>query len=446
MQNLNIGKQETPLRINLPFIQNPLLSNSFNFISPFKEENKQRNDFLGKKITNDADLISWLSGKDIDSKKYEVKCVPEELNSKVKKKLRNKLIKNAKKCELYFVRYLSEYKYINISCIYCLKNIFDHNELLRFTNFEDFVYYLKYIFYLSDKVFSYSLSNFKNNKKESDNLFSRFKSNEENWNFSGDKYICKLCIFKLVNNPNLIQNMKDIFLKGKNEVGADVKKDMFLMINSEDINDNIKKNENIQKKNKNNNYEFNSSKQVNIYNSNNININIENTKIINNYANNNNNNEKNSSNKTYYDTTKYSEENNNNQNVNTEEINMYWKQYFFINHYKIITTCNKLNNEIIQLSNYIQSIYSKIGKNLDNNEQLIIKNSQNRTLFLFKELIDYIIITNNCLNIYKNDLSNFKFDISQFFDELMNQNRNNYNFMESIILIYNTAINSILFE
>ena len=49
---------------------------------------------MKKKIKNDAELISWLSGKDIDSKKYEDRHVPEELNSKVKKKLKNKLIKN----------------------------------------------------------------------------------------------------------------------------------------------------------------------------------------------------------------------------------------------------------------------------------------------------------------------------------------------------------------
>ena len=88
MQSLDIGKQEPSLKIKIPLIQPQLFSNSSNNISPYKEEVKQKNDFLKKKIKNDAELISWLSGKDIDSKKYEDRHVPEELNSKVKKKIK----------------------------------------------------------------------------------------------------------------------------------------------------------------------------------------------------------------------------------------------------------------------------------------------------------------------------------------------------------------------
>ena len=457
MQNLNFGLKETPVKINPLFTPENNSPNSFNFIPPSKEENKPKNEILGKKIQSDADLISWLSGKDLDSKKNDERCVPEELNSKIKKKLKNKLIKNAQKCELYFVRNLSNNKYINISCIYCLKNIFDHNELLQFVNFEELVYYLKYIFYLSDKVFSYSVQNFKNNKKESDNLFSRFKSNEEYWNFIGNKYICKLCIFKLVNKPNLIENMKNIFLKGKTEISSDTKTNIYVIINTDENEENkIYKNENKIKKNNNNlkklnfkkNDEIDNPKKINIYNSNNININIENAKIINNNynINNNINNNINQSGQCYQRFKDLEEKLKKNQTLNPIELENYWQFYFYIIHNKIIDLCREIKEEIFQLSIFINNIsyFQNSGEKLGDNNKLIIKTSQNKSLFLFKLLEDSIIVINTCLNAYKNDYRFIKNNKSQILDQLMIKNENSYNLICSILFIYNNAVNSYL--
>ena len=112
---------------------NNILSNpSQEFLPPLPKTEKikkEENVFLGKKINNDADLISWLSGKDINQKTVEERLVPYELNFKVKKKMRTKLIKNAKKCELYFVQNYQNKEYINIKCIYCLKDIFNFHIL-----------------------------------------------------------------------------------------------------------------------------------------------------------------------------------------------------------------------------------------------------------------------------------------------------------------------------
>ena len=168
---------------------NPFLNPENNFFYPFnnfpqyESEDKDEQLLLGKKIKNDTDLILWLSGKEINQKKETEKTVPSELNSKLKKKLSSKLIKNAKKCELFYINHFSYKECINSKCQYCLKNFFDHNELLRFANFEDFAYYLKYLFYLSEEVCSYSLINFKNNKKDFDIFFSKFQSKQENWKF-----------------------------------------------------------------------------------------------------------------------------------------------------------------------------------------------------------------------------------------------------------------------
>ena len=143
-----------------PYFSSPFLQIQNESSSDSKEKH-----LLGKKINNDTDLILWLSGKEINQKVDEERTVPSELNSKLKRKLRNKLIKTAKKCELYYINNFANKEYIFNKCSYCLKKIFDHNELLRFVNFQDFVYYLKYIFYLSEQVISYSTNNFKNNKK-----------------------------------------------------------------------------------------------------------------------------------------------------------------------------------------------------------------------------------------------------------------------------------------
>ena len=157
------------------FNPNQYFLSPLNPLPKYEKENSEEKDFLGKKIKNDADLISWLSGKDKNQKTVEDKVIQSELNYKVKKKLKNKLINNAKKCEHYFSKHYQNKEYINFRCTYCLKNVFNHNELLRFVNFEEFVYYLKYIFYLSDKVTCYSIINFKSNKKSFDSLFSKFK-------------------------------------------------------------------------------------------------------------------------------------------------------------------------------------------------------------------------------------------------------------------------------
>ena len=147
------------------------------FLSPIPidpnpaENNKPSKNFLGKKLSGDAELISWLSGIEMNNKNLKDEEGLDENNSKIKKKLRNKLIKNAKKCELYFIHRYPDDECIEIQCAYCLKKFFNQNELIRFINFDDFAFYLKYIFYLSDKVICYSINDFKSNKKSFDILF-----------------------------------------------------------------------------------------------------------------------------------------------------------------------------------------------------------------------------------------------------------------------------------
>ena len=413
---------------------NNILSNpSQEFLLPLPKTEKikkEENVFLGKKINNDADLISWLSGKDINQKTVEERLVPYELNFKVKKKMRTKLIKNAKKCELYFVQNHQNKEYINIKCIYCLKDIFNHNELLKFTNFEEFVYYLKYIFYLSDKVFSYSLANFKNNKKDSDLLFSKFESKEENWKFNRDKIICKLCIFKLINKPNFLDKIKEIFLEGKNEMGI-IESDELVV----EINNGEKYNENEENKKKNINKirrnRINIPNNINNYSSNNINININNSNIINNNFNNYNNDGDILFYQSFYNLYEKIR-NNPRKNMKPEEINFFLYQMFCINHNKIIDYCTQIQNEMDIILYYSKDAINE-DHNIENAKRIIIQQSSNQVLYLLNEIIKLINITNDCLIQYQNEYSSYFANAFQIFFNIINYNEKNLDGVKDIV-------------
>lgn len=404
-----------------------------------ENEDKQDTKILGKKIKNDTDLMLWLSGKEINQKIDETKTVPVELNFKVKKKLRNKLIKIAKKCELYFIKHFPNKQYISKICPCCLKQIFDLNELLRFVNFEEFVYYLKYIFHLSDDVFSYSLVNFKNNKKEGDILFSKFTEKEELWNFDEPKFICKLCIFTLVNKPNFIENIKNVFLNNVNYNYLDVGNSELL--DSNDVEEEIiqKKKGKLMNKNKlnskNNNYECNIPNQINFNNSDIINININNSKMINNNYNND----------TSYNNNKFFDFNPNINNANLlnitpEKIISYNTELFNINSKEIESVFIELKLHLVNLIGYISS-NMKTNDNITNIQ--FIQNIQNQIILLFNKLALLVINNNYLLIVHSNYYQNNAIVI-QILLSLINQNGYNYSRIEKIIMLFLFACNFLL--
>ena len=435
------------------------------FLSPIPidpnpaENNKPSKNFLGKKLSGDAELISWLSGIEMNNKNLKDEEGLDENNSKIKKKLRNKLIKNAKKCELYFIHRYPDDECIEIQCAYCLKKFFNQNELIRFINFDDFAFYLKYIFYLSDKVICYSINDFKSNKKSFDILFSKFKKKEEKWNFNQEKIICKLCMFKLINKPDFIKKIKNIFLHGENEKSYNMNYgDIIIELNSEDNknksnfivkkikNNDINKNKIQQNKNKkqinyininkryffpSNNY--NNPNCLNIFNSNNININIKNNnKIINNLYSNNN---------SFLDLCEKVKSNDYGlNNINPNQINFYWQQLFYINFKKVISSSNEIKKEIINLRNFIINIINNDNKKQENSyyENGIIQNSRNRTILLLNEIMNYIKISDDFLNVFLNDLNNYSGNYKEknILIDLISNNRNNFNKINQIIQMY----------
>ena len=177
-----------------------------------KKENKE---LLRKKLSSDAELIMWLSSD--NNKKVDIhnlKFPFTHIDSKIKDKDFNKLIKIAKQCELFY-KHKCKNEYIIKSCINCSETYFHSNDLLRFINFEIFLYYMKYIFLISNDILAYSKKNFNINKRDLEEIFNNFKKADEQWKFSEPKTICKQCMFKLINKPHFFENIKEIFFENK---------------------------------------------------------------------------------------------------------------------------------------------------------------------------------------------------------------------------------------
>jgi hypothetical protein len=263
------------------------------------------------------------------------------------------------------------------------------------------------------------LTNFKNNKKDSDIIFSKFESKEENWKFNKDKIICKLCIFKLINKPNFLDKIKEIFLDGKNEMGI-IESDEQIVVeinNGENNEDEANKKKNINKIRKN---RINIPNNINNYNSNNINININNANIINNNFNNYNNEGDILFYQSFYNLYEKIR-NNPRENMKPEEINSFLNQMFFINHNKIIDYCNQIQNEMDIILYYSKDALNR-DQNIENAKRTIIQQSSNKVLYLLNEIIKFISITNDCLIQYQKEYSGYFVNASQIFLDIINHN------------------------
>ena len=176
--------------------------------------------FLGKKISSDAELIMWLSSD--ENKKIDLQNVKfpfAHMNYKLKGKDFDKLIKTAKQCELFY-RHKCKNEYIHKYCLNCDETNFHQNDLIRFINIETFFNYMKYIFLVSNNIVAYSKENFNNNKNDLEKLLNNYKEAKEKWKFTGAKILCKQCMFKLINKPNFCENIKQI-LFGNTNISVD---------------------------------------------------------------------------------------------------------------------------------------------------------------------------------------------------------------------------------
>ena len=225
----------------------------FSLTSTDTEEHNKNNHFLGKKISSDAELIMWLStGEDTSIDVQNVKFPFVPLNSKIKSKVFDKLIKIAKQCELFF-RHKCKNEYIKKNCANCYETNFHQNDLLRFFNYETFLYYMKYLFLISNKIVCYSKENFNKNKNDFEELFKQFKEKKEVWIFKDTKIICKQCMYFLINKSNFFEKIKGIFLRKENK---------FLFYNNNELNEFEQKS--LISKEKINNYNSNSKRNKDV--------------------------------------------------------------------------------------------------------------------------------------------------------------------------------------
>ena len=390
---------------------------------PSTKENTEdkilNNNFLGKKINSDAELIMWLSsGEDtnIDSQNVKFPFVP--LNSKIKSKVLDKLIKIAKQCELFY-RHKCKNEYIKKHCANCFETYFHQNDLLRFFNYETFLYYMKYLFYVSNKIVDYSKENFNKNKNDFEILFQKMKKKEEIWAFKDTKIICKQCMYFLINKPNFFQNIKDIFLKKEKKI--------FLLSNNIELNEekNVEYNLNINKKINSNNFD-NNPKSIDLISKNifkikkepknKINKNFtseENNKIIINYNNHNNN---------ICNTLIFNNEYKiNNNNIFGISPIGHLNKLPFINIFNMNYNNNYFKNFPCINYNYIQSLFLGLKKEM--NDILLI--------------VDLSKKDNNNKFIYFSKVGTLNQNIINYFKLIEGNVLRNLNFLNSIITKYN---------
>jgi hypothetical protein len=394
-------------------------------VSTDTEDHNKNNDFLGKKINSDAELIMWLStGEDtsIDIQSVKFPFVP--LNSRIKSKVFDKLIKIAKQCELFY-RHKCKNEYIKKNCANCFETNFHQNDLLRFFNYETFLYYMKYLFYVSNKIVCYSKENFNNNKIAFEELFKQFKEKKEIWTFKDTKIICKQCMYFLINKPNFFDNIKGIFLRQE--------KKFFLFSNSS-INNNLNEfenNNNLNSKEKNDIFNNKNNKDIilskNVFkivkspkiqknvdcsNKSNIVKKSSNSNIVINYNNHNNN---------IYNTLILNDEN----QFNKFGINVYGEipQIPVINNYYV--NYNNLFNEFTSVkSNYYQLFFFELKREITDLIKIanLSKNDNDRSKYL--SLIDLLNkkIINNFSLIENSVINNVNYLNSLFSKNSLNLN------------------------
>ena len=293
-------------------------------------------------------------------------------------------------------------------------------------------------------------------------------------------------MLKLINKPDFIQKIKNIFIYGENEksynindgdivieLNSDINKIMQNKVNNKNNNEeNEKYNFVVEKFNNNETYKNSKKKQLkninnyncddryfynfnnnnpnclNIYNSNNININIKNNnKIINNYFDNNNN-----YNSFFYLCENFKNNNESIKDIQPKEVNFYWQQLFFYNHNKIFFLYSELKREINNLRNFLNNNNMNKDKNEKEsfNYQMIVETSKERTLYLLGEILNCIIINDNCINTFFKDLNNNENNINNIYKEKLYyafiENKNNIEYIRQIIFMYMSIIKVYLFK
>ena len=391
------------------------------------EEHNKNNNFLGKKFSSDAELIMWLStGEDtsIDIQNVKFPFVP--LNSKIKSKVFDKLIKIAKQCELFY-RHKCKNEYIKKNCANCYETNFHQNDLLRFFNYETFLYYMKYLFLVSNKIVCYSKENFNNNKNDFEELFKQFKEKKEIWIFKDTKIICKQCMYFLINKPNFFENIKGIFLR---------KEKKFFFYNNNELNEFEQKNLNIKERI--NNYNSNNKKNKDIDA---IIITKNVFKIVktprNDIINENINNIENNDNNKINDNKNNIVINYNNHNNNIYNTLIFKDEYKFNNN--SIFGMNSFRN-LPQIP-IINNLY--INNNINHLNYLSSVNSNYYQLF-FLELKQKITEVLNVVNLSKNEKDKSKY--LSIVDLLNRKIINNINLIENSVVTNINYLNTILIK
>ena len=444
------------------------------FDTNHSSEKIKTQNLLGKKLKGDAELITWLTDQKEIEKQDNKNCIK-------KYKAKEKLINIAKDCEHY---YSSSQKnktkpiILKRGCISCLSEFFHSNEIVRFARYENFIYYLKYLFDIAKDIIEYSAF-FESNKNEFEIIFKKYKKKECSFEFSCSKDICKLCLFKLINRKNFMEKMKSLFI----ESNAKYEKDKILVneyiisskylniiriskkviepnedineyINKNRGNNNINKNNDIGNSNNNKNNEVNSLTAIkkdpkkkqkkptnkktkkntkkSIININNICINFNNSNI-------------------QQIQQKQNDISKNNNKNHTEKVaimdfdSVEIKNLFEKNYMRIKELCNRLTNVIINTKILILIYIHKNNKNYYHRRKVLhaIENSKNDIMSFISLIKGLILNDKNLLNNFKSIYKNIPIQYIYEIQNIIFENRNCYYLINQAGLNYTGIIEKI---
>ena len=128
-----------------------------------------------------------------------------------------------------------------------------------------------------------------------------------------------------------------------------------------------------------------------------------------------------------------------NNSSNSEDINFYYKQLFFINHNIIIEDYLRMKSELENLLLDIRNYFIEKEEKNKNNIFINIQNLLINIFLLLNEILKLMSITNNSLLAYLNEYSKNDINTFQIFVDIINQNRFNILNVAKITSIFSLA-------
>lgn len=134
-----------------------------------------------------------------------------------------------KQCEGYFYEQSKRKSFFKKTCLFCIGQCFNTNELLYFRYLKDFLQYVNYLFsYQPLIIYNKEIAN-----ENKEILFEDLRElngakNKDDWHFSQPKVVCKGCLMTILNKPDCNEILRKQLMdkKDKKKDSSDKEKEL----------------------------------------------------------------------------------------------------------------------------------------------------------------------------------------------------------------------------